>query len=61
MSKVLVFVVEVEDDQEHSPIGSYFDVSNNTWDFIDARLAAVINPDEANHDLTNLVRKVLHA
>jgi len=59
MTQVLVFVCEVESDQTHPEIGTYFDTMNTDWTFLDTRLAAVINPDEANHDLTTLVKEVL--
>jgi hypothetical protein len=59
MTKVLIFAVEVEDDQDLPDIGTYFDVSNNMWDFMDSRLSAVINPDEANHDMYELIKESL--
>lgn len=59
MTQVLIFAVEVEDDQELPVIGSYFDVMNNKWTFIDSRLAAVINTDEANHDLPELIKEII--
>lgn len=58
MSKVLIFAVEV-DDIDNAFRGEYFDVLNSTHTFNDARMVAVINPDEANHDMHELIKEVL--
>lgn len=49
MTKILVFVVEV-DDNETPDIGEAYDVTNDDRYYIDARLAAIL-PNDVPDDL----------
>ena len=59
MTRILVFAVEVENDQDVPEVGEYFDVENSTWQWMDVRFAGTMDSDNNNDDANKLIQRIV--